>query len=163
MSDLMQIPDGDYGLVRLFAIEAEDADDWDTARLSAEMQADLLPLGVEIIGLRDLSGLGLATYLVDGQGVDEATLDEDRRVLDALVGHVAILRSTAFGGQAQELTIAPPLRWIGSWPEVIEPVRFDPLPDTGVRGTLEHAGPTAPAPSTMRLLWLVLITALGGK
>lgn len=114
MSDRIAIPKGETGMVRLFAF-AEGAPP-DISTLETALGTVLDPAQVDLIALADIAEIGLSSYLITGMGVPEAALEGDAARLDALKGHVAILRSVAFERPA-DLTVTQPLRWIGTYSE----------------------------------------------
>ncbi len=82
---------------------------------------------VEVFHTDDISAIGLATYLVEGNGAAEAQIEADRARLDALHGHVVIVLSAAFGGQATTLRPDPRLTLVGCYTEP-PPAPVLPLP-----------------------------------
>ena len=141
MSDRMNVPENETGIVRLFSVDLEpsavpaffgDNDPGDDASwpVQVALGADTLEAEhVELFPVDDLEGVGLSGYLTEGLGIAEADLAGDRARLDALKGYVLVVRSPAFGGAAQVLTSRAPLRWIGTWSEDRPAVEFEPLPD----------------------------------
>ncbi|GAB1480183.1 hypothetical protein MASR2M74_27580 [Paracoccaceae bacterium] len=142
------LAEGERHLLRVFTLKLP-ADE--VAQLSGK--ADLLAAlfgvdaldaaGVELFDLADLAGLGLAAYLVEGNGAAEGQIAADRDRLDALTGAVLILHSAAFDGRAIRLHPDPRLRLIGTYGEDLPPVRFEPLPDAAARGLLLQGRPMA--------------------
>lgn len=115
---------------------------------------------VETFDLSDLGALGIAGYLEEAYGLSPSVLAPDADRLAALKGPVMILRTTAFGGRAVRLNPRPVLVPVGAWPEEAPPpVRFDPLPGEGARGTLQ-AGAGKPRMSDARMGGMVAIAAL---
>lgn len=108
-------------------------------------QADLLGVDyvdedfVEIFDLANLAGLGLAEYLITGNGIPEAQVVPDRARLDALQGHVLILFEAAISDWPVTLNPDPRLTLIGSYAEETPPVQFEPLPDADAKGSLGAA------------------------
>ncbi len=99
--------------------------------------SSLDPDYAEVFDVKDLGDLGLAAYLIDGNGVAEAQIAADRARLDAIRGFVLIVHTAAFGGQAATLHPDARLTLIGTYAEDIPPVRFEPLPDAAAKGVLE--------------------------
>ena len=142
------LPEGERHVLRVFTLNLPAAE---VAQLpdKADLLAALLGVevldaaGVEVFDLADLAGLGLAAYLVEGNGAAEAQIAADRDRLDALTGAVLILHSAAFEGRATRLHPDPRLRLIGTYSEDPPPVRFEPLPDAAARGLLPQGRPVA--------------------
>ncbi len=149
----MQIPTGERGVVRLFALDlppdavAKAAAEEDAATVRGALGAETLdPAYVEVFDARDVAEIGLAAYLVQGAGIPEAALAEDRGRLDALTGPLVVVTSGAFGGHAQTIAPRAPLRWIGTWAEDLPPVHFEALPDASAHGAVHGAAPGAVQP-----------------
>lgn len=159
------------GLIRLFAIDLPgDAVASFAARpgpngagwplCEALGATDLDMAHVDVIDIADLEGVGLFAYMRDGLGIVEAQLGTDRARLDALTGHVLAIRSAAFAGTAQQLTIRPPLAFIGLWAEDRPPVRFDPIASESATGTLAGGGAPPARTQSPHLTVLIAIVAL---
>ncbi|PIE15130.1 MAG: hypothetical protein CSA70_00600 [Rhodobacterales bacterium] len=177
MSAQFQVKANERGIVRLFSVAMDqmasnnflepdfDRDDEDESDVDAAS-----PVGealgvtyldtdfVELFHVDDLDGVGLAQYMIDGLGIAEADITQDRARIDALKGHVLIVLSPALGGFETRLTPRPPLRWIATYVEESAPVKFTPLPDGGAFGATE--GNAVPASSPPRPPWH--LTALAG-
>jgi len=129
MIDPLKIPPGERGILRLFALDpgpkqARDINDQTAANLLGVH--DLDPGQIDIIDLADLTGIGLSQYLVEGFAI---SLDQlDRAKLDALTGHVLIVRSPAFRGHAATLALAPHLTPITTFSETPTNWTGRPLP-----------------------------------
>lgn len=170
MTDAIPIRAGERGLVRVFSLDlpetdvptfTEPSEDWP---LKEALGADRLdPDEVEVFPASDLKGLGLSGYLAEGLGVAEEQIARDTAILDALQGHVVVLRSAALGGEAQTLRPKPPLHLVGTYAEERAPVSFQPLPDEGARGSVAPAAQgesprgRAPWPLVLLLAALVLL------
>lgn len=121
------------------------------------------PRFIDIFDVADLDTIGLAQYLIDGNGVAEAQIAADRAMLDAVRGPVLILASGAATG-----TLAPSaaLTLIGTYAEDIPPVRFDPLPSPSAQGqTGQGKAPMSDARmggivATLTLIFMFAFTAL---
>jgi hypothetical protein len=72
----------------------------------------------DVIDLRDLGAMTLSRYMAEAHGATGPDFHAARPQIDALTGHVVILPAQAFGGASQELTVANPLRWVGTFGEV---------------------------------------------
>ena len=145
-TDGLTLPMGERHVLRVFTLNLPAAE---VAQLpgKADLLAALLGVealdaaGVEVFDLADLAGLGLAAYLVEGNGAAEAQIAADRDRLEALTGAVMILHSAAFDGRATRLHPDPRLRLIGTYGEDLPPVQFHPLPDAAARGLLPQGRP----------------------
>ena len=58
---------------------------------------------VQIVDLGVIREMGLPTFLAEGYGLDESDVAQFSDVFGGLTGHIAILRSGAFGGAALTL------------------------------------------------------------
>lgn len=166
MSERFTVKANERGIVRLFAVDlpAEEIRRFQTETdagwpLREALGATELDLEhVELFPVSDLTGLGLAGYMVEGLGIAEADVAEDRARLEALKGHVLVLVSKAFGGVDQQITPRTPLKWIGTYVEERAPVQFRPLPDAAAEG--EVAGPAKAPPSNAAISGRVAMIAL---
>lgn len=120
MADSMEVPAGEHGVVRVFAIdlpqgEAAGFDKKDLERaLGTEIREDRF---VDIIDVRSLAGIGLSGYLREGVGVEGQALEADRDKLNDVTGSAAIVLSGAFSGEAATLNPEPPLRHVATYRE----------------------------------------------
>jgi hypothetical protein len=121
MTAQLSIATGEHGLVRLFAMDmpAEQAEFQREPGAAAQMlgTTDLDDTHVDIVRIADLDELGLSGYLITGMGIPQDQITPDIGMLSALTGHVMILRSSAFRGQAQDLTPDPRLSLIATYSE----------------------------------------------
>lgn len=125
MSDALTIPAAETGKVRVFALDMPPerakflrepgAADQVLGQLPGG--APLNPAYVEVFPIADLEQLGLAGYLHEGCGIPTDQIAPDRERLQALTGHVMLVYSRAFDGQATQLTPAPELRLIATYGE----------------------------------------------
>ncbi|MEL6884508.1 MAG: hypothetical protein AAFP87_08365 [Pseudomonadota bacterium] len=126
MTDPITIPAAERGIVRVFALsmtaqQAERLRDGQTEAGSG--QAAMLGVDAldteytEIFPVADLDDLGLAGYLVEGNGVEAQDVAPDRTKLKQLSGWVMIVYSSAFGGQSATLTPAPEITLVGTYRE----------------------------------------------
>jgi len=157
MTDRMHIGAGERGLVRVFAVDlppedarafvkaSEDPFGWPLPdALGAE---GLDPEWVDLVIPRELGTMSLSEFLIEGPGVSEAALSGDRARLDALTAPVLVLPSRAFGGQAQQLSPEPPLRWIGTYAEDRADPPGPPLRSPAAEGQVSFkGGPATPGP-----------------
>jgi hypothetical protein len=121
---------------------------------------DLDTRQTELFAVRDLTGLGLPGYLVEGLGLPEEQINADKARLSALEGYVLIVLSRAFGGQDIDLELPAEVTLIGTYRERSAPVQFEPLPSAAARGTLTGAPAPQPAGQNRRLLRVAALTAL---
>lgn len=158
------LPEGERHVLRVFKLNLPAAE---VAQLpgKADLLAALLGVealdaaGVEVFDLADLAGLGLAAYLVEGNGAAEGQIAADRDRLDALTGAVLILHSAAFEGRATRLHPDPRLRLIGTYGEDLPPVQFEPLPDAAAKGLLPQGRPvTTDMRRAARITAAILLT-----
>lgn len=106
----LEVKAGEHGVVRVFALgyrvtmelkhfEAVD-------QLAKALGVDTLQAeDVQIVDLSALREMGFAAFLQDAYGVAEDEIAPHAAALDALTGHAAVLRSSAFAGRA--LTLSP--------------------------------------------------------
>ncbi|MCT4557509.1 MAG: aspartate carbamoyltransferase catalytic subunit [Pelagimonas sp.] len=91
---------------------------------------------VEIVDLGDLGEMPLTTYLKEGYGADPAALRPHSDRVNKLRGHVLVLPSAAFDQHSQTLNIAPPLTFIGAFPETASTPAMAPLRSSSASGVL---------------------------
>lgn len=166
------IPKGEYGQIRLFAVNRA-IDDMTRALRDTDKQQvinDLLGVEIpentaELFLISDLTGVGLARYLTDGYAVTQEQISRDRSRLDALDGYVLLLFSTAFDGRETTFETGPDLTLIGTYGEE-QPVMAAPplmadaaLPYTGVPSMTPRAAPGGVAGKA--LVVLAVLVALG--
>ena len=138
MSDPLEAPSDEWGVVRLFAIDLPEDQIGGFEEVSDVIGIDGRPLWplrdalgathlekdrLEVFPVGDIADLGLSAYLTEGLGIPDATLAHERARIDAVRGHVLVVTSGALGGVAQTLSPQPPLRHIGTYHEApIAPV-----------------------------------------
>ncbi|MEM6277389.1 MAG: hypothetical protein AAF714_10615 [Pseudomonadota bacterium] len=99
----LDIEPGEAGLMRVFALSMTAGE---AKALAGDGAAKLAVLGlaegdadyIEVFPLKNLEGLGLAGYLVEGHGAVEPDVARDQAKLGALGGWVMIVMSKAFTG-----------------------------------------------------------------
>jgi len=91
--------------------------------------------------LSDLEGVGLTEYLIEGMGLSEGAVEADVLKLDALRGHVLILKGSAFMGETLDTLARPPLLHVGTYPETGAPVLLEPLKSEAAKGQLSQGKP----------------------
>ncbi len=147
MTDALNVPAGEIGKVRLFALNMPP----EQAKFLREPGAADGVLGVlqvdqayvEVFPVRDLEGVGLSGYLADGCGIPADQLAPDRDRLAALTGYVMIVLSRAFGGRAVTLHPTSDIRLIATYSEEPTDWTAAPLP-------IDSALPRAGAPQSPR-------------
>ncbi len=124
----------------------------------------LNPVHVEHFPVSDLEGVGLATYLGDGLGIDAAEIAANRDRIDAITGDVIILRPAAFDGVEQTLTVVPPLTHVASLPTTQASETMERLRSASAAGglTVGNAATAQPKPKswTWHIVWSVAFTAI---
>ena len=154
MTRAITVPAAEAGLVRVFALslqaaEAQHLKDNPRAESGPTPQEDALgatalnSTHVEVFALADLGDMSLPDYLAEGPGVARDALEADRAKLSALEGWVMIVYSSAFGGAAQQLTPAPALTLIGTYPQ--EGVDWSDQVDLSTTSALPYQEDAAPA------------------
>ncbi|EIE50351.1 hypothetical protein C357_14122, partial [Citreicella sp. 357] len=122
----MHINGSDPGMLRLFhldlppeAIErfATQAGTGEYPLKYALGATHLRPAFVDVVNIRDLEGMPLSEYLVSAYQVTGDDFRQMQPQIDALKGHVVALSAQAFDHVSQDLAIAAPLRWVGTFPE----------------------------------------------
>ncbi len=132
MTKPIEVPRGEHGLIRVFAVNRPKAEMLAElkSRPKPDLARELLGLphldtsSTEIFAVSDLSGVGLANYLSEGYAVPEAETGRDKARLDALDGYVLLLFSDSFGGREATLEPGPDVTLIGTYGE------FTPAPAT---------------------------------
>jgi hypothetical protein len=108
MTEAAQVLAGERGVVRVFALgyrvsmelaHFEAVDRLKEALGLADLNAD----DVQIVEIKAIAEMGLSGFLVEAYDVAEDEIATHRDNLDALKGHVAVLRSGAFAGAAATL------------------------------------------------------------
>ncbi|MEM8730165.1 MAG: hypothetical protein AAGF79_09620 [Pseudomonadota bacterium] len=125
----LTLPAGERGRVRVFSLSMSDDEAEVLEPADALGVAPLDPARVEIFPVKNLEGLGLTGYLVEGCGIPESEVARDRTRLDALDGHVLLLFSRAYGDTGVTLSPAPALTLIGSYDED-RPETTGPAPES---------------------------------
>ncbi|MEL7253493.1 MAG: hypothetical protein AAGL23_04915 [Pseudomonadota bacterium] len=104
----LDVKPGEHGVVRIFhlgyrvSMELQHFEAVD--RLASALGVDSLkPEDVQIVDLSAVREMGLTTFLMEGYGVSGDEIAPHKDTLTALTGHIAILRSGAFGGTAVTL------------------------------------------------------------
>ncbi|MFY0620124.1 MAG: aspartate carbamoyltransferase catalytic subunit [Pelagimonas sp.] len=117
----------------------------------------LRPGFVDVVDIRDLERMPLSKYMVDAHGAKGPDFKAAKPSLDALTGTVILLPSQAFEGKSQTLTIAPQLRFIGSFTEEKPARARGKLSSASTAGFLPQGRPDPNAPSNRTALLLALL------
>ncbi|MGY3437855.1 MULTISPECIES: hypothetical protein [unclassified Marinovum] len=153
MSDILEIPAGEHGLVRVFTLDLplDDAEPLleDEARAMTKMTGatSLDPDHIDLFDMNDLSGMPLTDYLAEGHGIAEDELAPLRAQLDRVKGRVIVMRSAAFEGLGQKMRVTKPLRWIATFGEARDPVPLEKLHSDSATGPIPDTPTPAPEPS----------------
>ena len=139
--------EGEHGVVRVFALNLDDAAAKPWRDGDAAVVADALGLPeapdmryVEVFRPRDMQPMSLTDYLVEGIGLPRDAVTADRARLDALSGHVLLLLSGALGGRSGRIVETPELTHIGTYREPPNMPSFEKLPSDGAKGALGQSG-----------------------
>lgn len=148
----MQINGSDSNTVRLFHLDLprEAVERFATQAGTGEWPLKyalgakrLRPAFVDVVDIRDLEEMSLSQYMVQAHGASGEDFRQMRPRIDALAGHVVILPAQAFDNTSQDLTIAAPLRWIGTFAEEKPKARGARLKSASARSMA--SGQSAPA------------------
>lgn len=165
----MQIKESETGLTRVFHLDLppEAVERFTTQAGTGEWPLQyglgatkLRPAFVEVVAIRDLADMPLSTYLSEAYGAMGADFKADRARLDALKGHVVVLPSQAFDATAQTLTVAAPLRWIGTYTDTPRAAGTPPLRSSSSKGTLSGGKPDGSMSRGGSTLLKLLVVAL---
>ncbi|MDD9742132.1 MAG: hypothetical protein RID15_15985 [Marinovum algicola] len=152
MSDVLEIPSDEHGLVRVFTVdlpldEAQILLDDEARALQQKTGAIALdPDHIDLFDMNDLSGLPLADYLAEGHGIPDEELAPIRAQLERVKGRVMVMRSAAFERIGQQLRVTHPLRWIATFGEARDPVPLEKPRAESARPPEPEAPPAAPPP-----------------
>ncbi|MEN8659284.1 aspartate carbamoyltransferase catalytic subunit [Marivita sp.] len=164
MSTTMHIKTSEHGVIRLFHIDLprEAIERFTTQAGTGEWPLQyalgaksLRSAFVEVINIRDLGEMSLSQYLINAHDVSGADFQAMRTRLDALTGFALVLPSQAFDQTEQDLTIATPLRWIGTFNEPKAAMGGAPIRSDSSKGVVGTAGSGA-GPRSNTGLWVVL-------
>lgn len=161
MTDALGIPLTLDRAVWLFAIDLPDADidAFLAGDLASALGTDAVDPGqIEVIDTDTLRVIGLAKYLSEANGMDDATVAPDAAMLDSLRGRLLMVFRAALGTGGTSLHPRPPLRFIGHY---AEPAPAMPLPmgtSPSASGVLEGPrGKPSDAAMSGRIATVVLI------
>ncbi|AWB47548.1 hypothetical protein HYN69_02620 [Gemmobacter aquarius] len=168
-TDPLRIPLTRDRAVWLFAVDLLDTeiDAFLAGDLAAALGTDTVDAGqIEVIDTDTIRVIGLAKYLSEANGMDDATVAPDTAMLDSLRGRLLMVFRAALGAGGTTLTPRPPLRFIGHYAEPAPALPL-PMPETpSASGVLEgpRAGPSDAAMSgriaTVVLILIFVFTAL---
>ena len=178
--DSFEVKSGETGVVRLFLVDLEPAE----LRLIQSPRGDMPPTGAalgalvgldwvdpayaELFDMRDLDGMGLPNFLLQGAGVSDAQVEEARVLLEQVEGVVLILYSGAFRGEAAQLAPAGITQFLREFREEKTDVHFERLPGASASGQVAPptTEPKTKNPHITLLLALLLlplvVLAIGG-
>ncbi|MBC2837045.1 hypothetical protein [Paragemmobacter straminiformis] len=162
MTDPLRIPLTQDRAIWLFAIDLPDeqVDAFLETGLAAALgAAELDPAQVEVIDTDTIRLIGLATYLTEANGMDDATVAPDAVLLDSLKGRLLMVFRAALGTGGTHLSPQAPLRFIGHYTEpATGPIL--PMPATAsAKGVLEgpRGKPVSDAAMSGRIAMAVLV------
>lgn len=144
---LIEIPNTEHGVIRIFAISRPMSD---MARaLKQQPKATLAsamlfhPVSaedIEIFAVSDLAGVGLPAYLTDGYDVDKDAIRADHSRLEALDGYVLLVFSSVSNEGDVTLNVGADLTLIGSYTEPKAAHRATPIASSSAEA---YSGVTA--------------------
>jgi hypothetical protein len=159
MTDLLDIPSGPARCVWVFAIDlpADQAEAFAAGPLATALGVTVDAGQTEYVDADTFTEYGFSRYLIEGQGVDEASLTADAASLDALRGPVLLVFRPGLG--QGRLAPHPPLRVIGRYDEVPSPLRTGLAPYDAEHDTLQVPQKKRPSEAAMsgRVATVVLI------
>lgn len=170
MSDRLDIPPGEYGLVRVFTVElpleeAQPLVEEDAQGLKQLTGAQALdPDHIDLFDMNDLSGMALADYLSEGHGIPADEIAPLRPQLDRVKGSVMVMRSSAFERLGQTMRVKRPLRWIATFGEARGEQTLEPLTSAAAQGTVltPPTAPVEPPARNRKATWIIAgIVAVG--
>jgi hypothetical protein len=140
----MQINGSDTGTVRLFHLDLprEAVERFVTQAGTGEWPLKyglgakaLRPAFVDVVDIRDLGEMTLSQYMTEAHGASGEDFRQMRPRIDAMTGHAVILPAQAFDNTSQQLNVATPLRWIGTFAEQRGKPRGARLRSAAARGS----------------------------
>ncbi len=166
MTKKIAIRSGEHGVVRVFHLSENLAEGIDPSDGSRTLAA---ALGVQNLGTQDvqiveldaIAEMGLTDFLRAGYDIDDVEIEPGRGRLDTWKGVIAVIRSTAFGGQAVELSLSEDISLIGTYHEQNAPPAsfgdLNELQSDAAKGTIAAAGADESRPRPRGQSWLVWI------
>ncbi|MDT0681305.1 hypothetical protein RM543_01310 [Roseicyclus sp. F158] len=164
MSGRVDVPAGETGVIRVFAVDAAAGTPFSAQEAEAALGGDTLDKGkLEVVNLEDLLGVGLTGYLIEGLGADPDEVAPDRQKLDNLSGQAVIVPSSAFEGRAVTLEPRAPLTEIGAYREIEATPATGPLESQAAAGSMDRPGRGSRAPrlATPLAALILVLVALG--
>lgn len=164
MSTTMHIKSSERGVIRVFHIDLprEAIERFTTQAGTGEWPLQyalgakaLRSTFVEVINIRDLGDMSLSQYLTNAHDVTGPELTAMRPRLDALKGFALVLPSQAFDHTEQNLTVANPLRWIGTFNEPKAATQAAPIRTKSAKGAVGTVGGGSKSGSNPGL-WVVI-------
>lgn len=162
----MNINGSETGTVRLFHLDlpAEAIERFTTMAGTGEWPLKyglgataLRPAFVDVVDISDLEDMPLSRYMAEAHNASGADFNAARPQIDALKGHVVILPSQAFDNTTQTLSVAAPLRWVGTFSEDAPRGRGARIRSASARGIVGGGEGVPPGRSTSTLLKVILI------
>lgn len=164
MSTSIHINSSERGVIRVFHIDLprEAVERFTTQAGTGEWPLQyalgaksLRAAFVDTIDIRDLGDMPLSQYLINAHDVNGSDFAAMRPRLDALKGFVLVLPSQAFNHTEQDLAIATPLRWVGTFNEPKAAMSATPIRTASAKGSIGGA-PTGNAAQSNTALWVAL-------
>ena len=173
MTETIDVPAHEHGLVRVFdgdfpseaAMRAyavpegiEEGAPWP---MREEMGVGRLESrGVEAFPMANLKGMGLPSYLQMAYGVSEE--DTAHPQLGEAKGHVILVASRAFGGEAATVAVPERLRHLGTFRDAEAHAAPRPAPSLGGGGAGEALGAGGASPAEERVMGRVTGRRIAG-
>lgn len=161
MLDLETVTPGERETVRVFAVDLplQEAKAWVQVHRNIEtaIGAPLNGDHMESFAAEDLTGMGLARFLVDGYGIAEEGIPSDRTELDTAGPYILLIRARAFGGEAVDLEPKAPLIPLGVFAQAGAALP-GPMPTSAAETAAPEPAPSRdPTPSSNGPLIAILI------
>lgn len=171
MSARFDIRAGERGVLRLFSVDLPketisgfSEPDQITGRWPLKEALgveDINERFVDVFAISDLEDMGLVGYMIEGLGVSEEEIAPHREQLEALDGNMVVILSGAFKGLAVTLLPRPPLRWIGTFFEERQQVKYEELPSGGAEPVQTPKKTPSNAAMSGRIATLALVIIFG--
>lgn len=151
--DPAQVRANEHGKLRIFALSDDLAAQIETLGtmdpLFAALGVDRLNAAdIQVVPVADLDEIGLTGLLTAGYGIGPAEYADHAEMLNALSGHLALLRSGAFMGQEVRLPADGPARLIACFDEPgAGTPPMTPLRSDSAKGTTGDVGTGRARPS----------------
>lgn len=170
MTTTLKVGPNEVGLLRVFSLATAHMSKDDLRAIQGEDKATtlfsapkLVEDGLEVFPVTELEDIGLTQYLLDGWGIEHKQADSFRNQLENIKDHVVILRSRAFGGNAQTLNLQPGLHLVTTFEEPGEILKFQTLRTdiTPTPSTKKSASPPPKSNSALYVTLALLLVILG--